>query len=132
MKTLSSLLLALVLALPPLSASFASQIDLEATMKKMKFEVSQAYKAQDMATFSNHIDSFSQLVSDAKRYSFPAERKEVSLEGLNKVEQAVDLIQQDIAAGELDKAKQHLKTIDDLRKEYHKKNKPSVWQKFFG
>lgn len=132
MRTLSSLMLTLVLALSPVSASFASQVDLQATMKKMKFEVSQAYKAQDMATFSAHIDSFAQLVAEAKRYSFPAERKEVSLQGLNKVEQAVVLIQQEIAAGELDNAKQHLKTIDDLRKEYHKKDKPSVWQKFFG
>lgn len=125
-------MLTLVLALSPVSASFASQVDLQATMKKMKFEVSQAYKAQDMDTFSAHIDSFAQLVAEAKRYSFPAERKEVSLQGLNKVEQAVVLIQQEIAAGELDNAKQHLKTIDDLRKEYHKKDKPSVWQKFFG
>ncbi|MFO6422582.1 cytochrome b562 [Motilimonas sp. KMU-193] len=132
MKTLSSLMLTLVLSLYTFSASFASQVDLEATMKKMKFEVSQAYKAQDLATFTAHIDSFSELVATAKRYPFPSERKTVSLEGLDKVEQAVSLIKQEIAAGELENAKQHLKTIDDLRKEYHKKDKPSVWQKFFG
>ncbi|MCE2594867.1 hypothetical protein K6Y31_08575 [Motilimonas cestriensis] len=108
-----------------------SSIDLEATMKKMKFEISQAYKTESKDEFKSHITSFSQLLQQAKAYSFPPERKDVSMEGLNKVSAVVEKITLEMDDKPLPELKAHLRDIDDLRKEYHKKNKPSIWENLF-
>ena len=131
MKQLNALVIILSVFFSSIALANTSKIDLAATMKNMKFELSEAYKTESKKEFKLHIDKFSALLATAKRYPYSPERKEVSLQGLNKVAAVVEGINRDLETKPLADVKSQLRAIDDLRKEYHKKNKPSIWQSLF-
>lgn len=110
-----------------------SSIDLKITMKNMRLEFTKAMDAPTSDVFKKHITEIQTLLGQAKQYSFSPERKASSLEGLNKVDSVLTHIQSaPITEANLTAAKAQLEDVDALRKEYHKKTKPSVWDLIFG
>ncbi|MDX2321470.1 MAG: cytochrome b562 [Moritella sp.] len=108
-------------------------IDLKVTMKEMRLAYTQAMKSTSADEFTSRIDEMSNMLAVAQSYNFSPDRAEMSNQGLNKVEAILHSIQQtDVTEDNLAIAKNKLEDIDSLRKEYHKKSKPSVWQLIFG
>lgn len=110
-----------------------NSIDLKVTMKEMRLAYTQAMKTTSAAEFTSHIDEMSNMLTVAQGYNFSPDRAEMSHQGLDKVESILNSIQQtEITDKNLATAKAKLEDVDSLRKEYHKKSKPSVWQLIFG
>ncbi|QUM84210.1 MULTISPECIES: cytochrome b562 [unclassified Moritella] len=108
-------------------------IDLKVTMKQMRLAYTQAMKTTSADEFSTRIDEMSKMLAVAQSYNFSPDRAEMSNQGLDKVESILNSIQQsDITDENLAVAKAKLEDVDSLRKEYHKKSKPSIWQLIFG
>ena len=108
-------------------------IDLKVTMKQMRLAYTQAMKTTSADEFSTRIDEMSKMLAVAQSYNFSPDRAEMSNQGLDKVESILNSIQQaDITDENLAVEKAKLEDIDSLRKEYHKKSKPSIWQLIFG
>ena len=108
-------------------------IDLKVTMKEMRLAFTQAMKATSADEFSTRIDKMSKMLAVAQSYNFSPERAEMSNQGLDKVESILNSLQQaDITDENLAVAQAKLEDVDSLRKEYHKKSKPSIWQLIFG
>ena len=123
---LCSLLLSILLSTS--GYTFAGEsLTLKQTMKQMRLEYKQALESRSAESFNQHIGAFKEYLDSAQGYDFSPERKAVSLEGLNKVEHSIDefpLANADNLTG----LQQQLQAIDLLRKEYHKKAKPGVWE----
>ncbi|PKH05666.1 cytochrome b562 [Moritella sp. Urea-trap-13] len=108
-------------------------IELKVTMKQMRLAYTQAMKTTSADEFTTRIDEMSKMLAVAQSYNFSPDRAEMSHQGLDKVESILNSIQQtDITEENLTVAKSKLEDVDSLRKEYHKKSKPSVWQLIFG
>ncbi|RJG42435.1 cytochrome b562 [Motilimonas pumila] len=122
----------LLFSLFTLPVGATNTVDLKAVMKEMSYQFKAAIKTESEDEFKQHMTEFSDLVEQAKTYSFAPEHKEKSLEGLNKVSQALAQLDLDLAQTSLGEVQKQLKAVDDLRIEYHKKDKPSMWQLLFG
>ena len=108
-------------------------IDLKVTMKQMRLAYTQAMKTTSADEFTTRINEMSEMLAVAQSYNFSPDRAEMSHQGLDKVESVLNSIQKvDVTEANLDLAKSKLEQVDSLRKEYHKKSKPSVWQLIFG
>jgi len=115
------------------SSAEIDSIDLKVTMKQMRLAYTQAMKTTSADEFNTRIDEMSKMLTVAQSYNFSPDRAAMSHQGLDKVELILNSIQKtDITDENLAVAKSKLKDVDSLRKEYHKKSKPSVWQLIFG
>lgn len=112
--------------------AFASDVDLKQIMKEMKLEFKHAAEAQTVDEMQAPVQNLTKLVNTAKTGDFPPERKDLFLEGFNKLTLALDSVENDLEQGNLAQAKDALREVDSLRKEYHEKKKPSIWEKLFG
>ncbi|MCV6589520.1 MAG: cytochrome b562 [Marinobacterium sp.] len=101
-------------------------VNLKKTMKEMQLQYKKAIDASSAEAFNSHMAIFKTYLHNAQGYDFSPERKNVSLEGLSKVERYIADIPAATAAN-LDKVKQQFAHIGELRKEYHKKSKPGIW-----
>lgn len=123
-SVLSSLLLTVLLT----SGGYASageSLNLKQTMKQMRLQYKEAMESRSAESFNQHIDAFKTHLSSAQTYDFSPDRKVVSLEGLGKVERFINEIP--LATDDnLAELQQKLSSVDDLRKEYHKKAKPGT------
>lgn len=122
----------LLFSLFTLPVSAAESVDLKAVMKEMSYQFKAAIKTESEQDFKQHMATFTELVEQAKGYSFAPEHKQKSLEGLNKVSQVLNELDLDLSQTSLKQVQMQLKAVDDLRIEYHKKDKPSMWQLLFG
>lgn len=96
-------------------------------MKEMRLNYKQAIDTQDPAVFNEKIAQFLTELQTAREFNFSPERKELSLEGLDKVETLVSGLP--TATGtNLSQLQSQLKEVDQLRVEYHKKVKPGVFE----
>jgi soluble cytochrome b562 len=93
----------------------------------MRLYYKQAIDATTPERFNQKIDLFLNELQKARDFDFSSERAQVSLEGLDKVHAKVSAFP---AATETNLAvlKEELKQIDQIRKEYHKKVKPGVFE----
>lgn len=108
-------------------------IDLKVTMKNMRLHFTKAMETNSSAEFNDRIANIDKLLTKAQSYKFSPEHKKTSLEGLNKVAVIItDMHKNTVTDDTLLAAKDKLKQVDSLRKQYHKKNKPSIWQLIFG
>ncbi len=114
------------------SQAWATGIDLKATMKQMRLEFKQAASASSVDEMRVPIAKLDDLVEQAKQGVYPPEKQDIYLEGFNKLSVAIDDVENHLDAGELEQAKQSLRTVDELREEYHDKRNPSIWSKLFG
>lgn len=110
----------------------AAEVDLEKTMKEMAFQYKQAHAATSLVQITPHLVSLKSLTSTALTANFPADKAEQFRQGLEKVLQELTAAEQAVQAQDLVAAKQHLKTVDTLRKQYHKQRKVSIWKLLFG
>ncbi len=110
---------------------FAAEFDLKAAMKEMKVSFKQAAEAQTVEEMQVPVAKLDTLVEQAKLGSYPPEKQDVYLEGFNKLAETLDKIESELEAGELEAARTSLREVDSLRKEYHGKRNPSIWQRIF-
>ena len=104
-------------------------LTLKQTMKEMKLQYKEALETSSAESFNQRIETFKTHLSSAQTYDFSPERKVISLEGLKKVENFIT--EMPVATTEnLSELQQQLQSVDQLRKEYHKKAKPSKWELF--
>jgi len=107
--------------------------DLEANMKNMGLEFKKAVKAPNKNVLTEQLIRLKKLVKLSRTAKFSDNKKNISLEGLNKVIKQIELSQQQNSAGQFKQAKETLMKVDTLRKEYHEYHKPpSIWQMIFG
>ncbi len=112
--------------------SIATEVDLEANMKKMGLAYKNSVHANDINTFNAAIDEFVMLLEIAKTADFK-QHNAASLEGLDKVISQAKQAKQLASSRGLDAAKIPLKSIDELRKKYHELHEPpGFWQLLFG
>ncbi|WP_165313726.1 cytochrome b562 [Vibrio ziniensis] len=128
MKKLLTLGLGLLLS----TQLFAADFDLKATMKQMKQAFKQAAQAETIEDMQQPIIDLNELVEQAKLGDYPPEKKNIYLEGFNKLTVTLEKIESELQAGKLEEAKASLKNIDSLREEYHDKRNPSIWDRIFG
>jgi len=123
--SLPSLLISLCLGLALSSSVSAGQ--LKPTMKEMRLHYKQAVDTQDPAIFNERIAQFLTELQTARAFKFSPERKELSLEGLDKVEALVSGLPA-ATDSNLPQLQKQLKEVDQLRIEYHKKVKPGAFE----
>ena len=123
-SVLSSFLLTMLLT----SGGYASageSLNLKQTMKQMRLQYKEAMESRSAESFNQRIEAFKTHLSSAQTYDFSPDRKVVSLEGLGKVERFIDEIPL-ATEDNLAELQQKLSSVDELRKEYHKKAKPGT------
>jgi soluble cytochrome b562 len=113
-----------------LFAQTKNGIDLEAVMKQMRFEYNKTMKSDSTAVFNKHLNEFKKQLGIAQQFPFNEQRIEKATQGLDKVAKVVNQLNKPTTLDELNKAKQQLAVIDDLKEEYHDK-KPSLWERFY-
>jgi len=107
--------------------------DLEANMKNMGLEFKKAIKAPNKQILSEQLLKLNKLVKLSKTAKFTDGKKDISLEGLNKVIKQIELSQKQNSEGQFKQAKETLMEVDNLRKEFHEYHKPpSIWKLIFG
>lgn len=110
-------------------ANAGEPLTLKQTMKEMKLQYKEALETRSAEAFNQRIETFKTHLSSAQAYDFSPERKVISLEGLDKVERFIT--EMPLATTDnLAELQQQLQSVDQLRKEYHKKAKPSKWELF--
>lgn len=124
----SSLLITMLLSTGG-TAYAGEPLTLKQTMKEMRLQYKEALETSSAESFNQRIETFKTHLSSAQTYDFSPERKVISLEGLKKVENFIT--DMPVATAEnLSELQHQLQSVDQLRKEYHKKAKPSKWELF--
>lgn len=114
------------------SQVFAAEVDLKQTMKQMKVAFKHAAEAQSIEEMKAPVAQLNELVSHAKQGEYPPEKQDYYLEGFNKLSVALDKIENELANGEFEAAQTSLRSVDNLKKEYHEGRNPSIWKRLFG
>lgn len=114
------------------AATITASTDVEATMKAMSFAYKKALAAPALPEMQQHISKMQQLVSSVQLVTFSADKQAKFQQGLTEVQLQLNLVQDSLKANDLAQAKQQLKQVDVLKKQYHKERSPSVWQLLFG
>ena len=109
----------------------AEKIDLKRVMKKMRFHYSQAARTPSADEFNRHVGEFKTLLSSSLRYNYAKEKRNTSMEGLKKVETLVNSLPE-ATTDNLFELQKQWREVDQLRVDYHKKVKPSIWDLIFG
>jgi len=113
-------------------AAVAASTDVEATMKAMALAYKMAMAASDVPQMQPHIRELQQLVTSVQLHQFSADKQAKFQQGLTEVQQQLDLVQASLTANDLPQARQQLKQVDVLKKQYHKERSPSIWRLLFG
>jgi len=116
----------------PLSQAIVATTDVEATMKEMGLNFKQAMQATEIQVMQQKVQTLADLVASVQAYQFTPEKQPVFQQGLAKVAAQLVLVQGALAQQNLEQAKQLLREVDSLKKQYHKERSPSFWQLFFG
>ncbi|MCF2826275.1 cytochrome b562 [Pseudoalteromonas sp. L23] len=107
--------------------------ELNKTMKEMGHIYKQAMKAQSAQEMQAHLTELTTLVNESKQFQFKQEVSAESVEGLNKVLETITKASHEIDSGRVEKAREMLLKIDELRKQYHKLHEPpGFWELLFG
>lgn len=128
--------LSLMVSLPVIAEEPVAQItastDVEATMKEMAFAYKKAMAATDLVEAQRQITALQQLVKSVQMVKFSENKQAKFQQGLTEVQAQLELVQASLTSNNLEQAKQQLKQVDVLKKQYHKERSPSVWQLLFG
>ena len=114
------------------AAAVKATDDLEASMKELSHQLKQAMQATDSSKAASHVSNMQQELAAIQAYKFSSDKQAVFQEGLTKVATQLTTAQTLLADNKLADAKQALQQVDLLKKEYHKKRSPSIWELFFG
>ncbi|MBB1311963.1 cytochrome b562 [Aliivibrio sp. SR45-2] len=113
-------------------ALISTPVDTKAAMKDMMLAFKQSEDASSIDEMTQSVMRLDALIDYLKQENFSPEKQELYQEGFNKLSVSVDRVKSELAAGNLEQAKDTLNQVDDLRSEYHKKRNPSIWSKIFG
>ena len=78
------------------------------------------------------ITKLQQLVASVQLVQFDQKRQSILQQGLTEVQLQLDLVHASLVVSDITTAKQQLERVDALKKQYHKKRSPSLWQLLFG
>lgn len=106
--------------------------DVEATMKTMSMTYRQAMLATEPNVMLDMITKLQQLVASVQLVQFDQKRQSILQQGLTEVQLQLDLVHASLVVSDITTAKQQLERVDALKKQYHKKRSPSLWQLLFG
>lgn len=106
--------------------------DLEASMKELSFQLKQAMQATEATKAAEHVSKMQAELAAIQAFKFSSDKQAVFQEGLTKVATQLTSAQSLLADNKLAEAKTALQQVDMLKKEYHKKRSPSIWELFFG
>jgi soluble cytochrome b562 len=109
-------------------ATVTASSDVEATMKSMSLTYRQAMLASEPSVMLSTITKLQQLVASVQLVQFEAKRQSILQQGLTEVQLQLDLVHASLIAHDITTAKQQLEKVDTLRKYYHKKRSPCLWQ----
>lgn len=115
-----------------LSSTANGPIDLEATMKKMGLALKNAREAASPQAAKPYLSELTTLVTRAKTASFPADKAQSYVAGLDKVLLSLAKAATAADTNNEPQLKLALAEVEDLRKHYHKQRKVSFWQLLFG
>ena len=101
--------------------------ELKPTMKEMRLHYKQTIEATTPEQFNQKVKLFLTELQKARDFDFSPEWEQVSLEGLDKVHAKVSTLPKATEAN-LAALKEEFKQIDRLRKDYHKKARPGVFE----
>ncbi|MFT6897756.1 MAG: soluble cytochrome b562 [Paraglaciecola sp.] len=113
-------------------AKVTASTDIEATMKSMSFTYREAMLATESSVMQNMVNKLQQLVATVQLVQFSKDRQLILQQGLTEVQLQLDLVQASLVASDITTAKQQLQKVKALKKQYHKKRSPSLWQLLFG
>ncbi|HAT41536.1 MAG TPA: hypothetical protein DCS87_07370 [Rheinheimera sp.] len=114
------------------TAAVQATDDLEASMKELSFQLKQAMQATEATKAAGHISKMQAELSAIQAYKFSSDKQTEFQEGLTKVANQLTTVQSLLADNKLAEAKTAMQQVDMLKKEYHKKRSPSIWELFFG
>lgn len=109
--------------------------DVEATMKSMSLTYRQAMLASEPNIMLSMVYKLQQLVASVQLVQlvqFEPKRQSILQQGLSEVQSQLDMVHVSLINGDITTAKQQLQKVDELKKYYHKKRSPSLWQLLFG
>jgi soluble cytochrome b562 len=94
---------------------------IESSMEKMGQEIGAAMKSTTMNEFSMHANAFRSNVVNASKNTYPGTAAEQTMyqEGIAKLTQGLNVVDAQIASGDLDAAKNALKALLPVRNQYH-------------
>jgi soluble cytochrome b562 len=107
-------------------------VDLEKTMKSMAFQYKQACETQHSSELILRLDEFIGLTELALQANFSADKAAQFKQGLQQVLQTLHAAKKAALLNDMPLAKNHLRQVDKLRKDYHKQREVSIWQLLFG
>ncbi|MEP1868749.1 MAG: cytochrome b562 [Paraglaciecola sp.] len=106
--------------------------DVEATMKSMALAYKQAMVATNPSNMLSKVSKLKQLVASVQLVRFETDRQAILQQGLTEVQAQLELVNASLTEGDMTTAKQQLEKVDALKKQYHKKRSPSIWELLFG
>lgn len=106
-----------------MAASVWAHDDLGDTMKQMKSAFRDAAQAKSVESMKAAVMDLTTLVADAKHHEYAGDDLAAYHEGLHKLSEALDTVKSDLDNNQLEQAKNDLRKVDDLRREYHKKTR---------
>lgn len=133
MKWLTVLFGSCLLLTVGLAHAYTSQSEsLEAIMKSFSFEYRQAVESESSEARLQHVLQMQQQINAAKRAPLRDDMAEQFLQGFHKVADALQQLEHAVLVGDQQLADEKLARIDQLRIEYHRLRKRSIWQLLFG
>ncbi|MCF6434331.1 MULTISPECIES: cytochrome b562 [Pseudoalteromonas] len=116
-----------------LSVAAKQSSDLEVTMKNMGLAYKNAMKSESQQQLLESLDAFREHLLVSQQHRFEPKLQDKSTEGLQRVANVLANSERLAKEGKLAEAKEQLKKIDALRKQYHELHEPpSIWELLFG
>lgn len=113
-------------------AKITASTDVKKTMKSMSLTYKQAMLATEPSVMLNTVTKLQQLVASVQLVQFDPKRQSILQQGLTEVQLQLDLVHASLIASDIATAKKQLQKVAALKKQYHKKRSPSIWQLLFG
>lgn len=115
------------------SHAYTSQSEsLEVIMKSFSFEYRQAVESESSENRLQHVHQMQKKINAAMQAPLRDDKAEQFLQGFHEVAAVLEQIEQAVMAGDHQLADEKLVKIDQLRIEYHRLRKRSIWQLLFG
>ncbi|MCH8536663.1 MAG: cytochrome b562 [Alkalimonas sp.] len=116
-----------------LTHAYTSQSEsLEVIMKSFSFEYRQAVESESSDVRLQHVHQMQQKIAAAKRAPLREDKADQFLQGFQKVSDVLLQVERAVMADDQQLADEKLARIDQLRIEYHRLRKRSIWQLLFG
>lgn len=113
--------------------AYTSQSEsLEVIMKSFSFEYRQAVESDSIDVTLRHVHLMQQKIDAAMKAPLRDDKAEQFLQGFQKVSSVLQQVELALTAGDQQLASDELVKIDQLRIEYHRLRKRSIWQLLFG